>query len=211
MKLNMVMAALIALASATNTGATDSIFLNGFENASSVCPAPISSTRQNQVYVKYGTKPGLFMANTHDQVFNVSGTTYPIQPFPQTGNRAVSFAVSTGQYVALPFQVGASMSARSFGYWGAFDTNYLGSPSFPANIKYSLSQCPGDFTVSAACQNHWNGADGNYLTWRAPEVPDPTGAACPLERGKTYYLNIFVEGCATGNCGVSISYVRQGL
>lgn len=188
-KENMLLNILFTLA----LGSTDLIFQNGFET-------PLQ--RQPTVFVKYGNKPGMLSCTTEEQVFNISMTA-PVQAFPQVGNRSVSFTIGPGQYAALPFLVPTTMSAVSAGSFGAFDTNYLGTPPFPKHINYSISLTPGDFNPSSVCKASWTGQDGEYLVWAAPEVPD---AVCKLQRGKTYYLNITTDSDV--NATVSMAYFR---
>ena len=182
------------------------------------CAAPVFQTRQASANVKFGTKAGTYALSTADAVFNVMPTV-AATAFPWIGNRAVSMIVNANQYLALPFTVPANLPANYAGRFGSFDTNYLGAPPFSGAVAYSVSPCAGDFSsaVPPACKRQWNGADGEYLTFVAPEIGDAGGQLCKLERGKTYYLNIITSPLATpttnkcangGNCTVSMSYFR---
>lgn len=179
---------------------------------------PVFPTRQSSITVYYGTH-GSASVTTFDQFYDDTAGP-PTASFPQQGNRAVGFAQNTRQYVALPFTVPATLSATLAARMGAFETNYIpfAGVNFPANngISYSVSRCPGDFNVGAACKRQWSGQDGAYLTVSAPEVSDPTGALCKLERGATYYLNVVtgtlaapgIPQCSAATCAVSLSYFR---
>lgn len=217
MKLHSVMLGLwlTVLAGAVADASSDLIFYNGFDPPQATCPSPAFATRQYNVNVKFGTKAGTYMLQTEPEVFKDTPTGKVI-PFPQVGNRAVSFAVTSNQYVALEFTAPATKFASRF---GMFDTNYLGTPAFPPNngISYSVSTCAGEINVvNPACKAQWNGADGTYLTVASADVADPTNQLCKLEAGKTYYLNITtstlaqpsVSACANTNCAVSMSYFR---
>ena len=155
---------------------------------------------------------------TYDEVFNEApGTT--VEAFPQVGNRAVSFALESGKYVALRFKTPSNLGASVGGNWGAFSTNYIfQGPPFPSSngVSYAVSQCPGSFDVASACKGQWNGTEGSYIAFAAPEASDPYHLLCKLERGKDYYLNIItaplaspqVSACGGSSCAVSISYTR---
>jgi len=195
-----------------------SVVVAGSTDTTCTGVTPVFPTRANTVGVKYGNRAGIFVQSSHDQVFNDDPST-SVEGFPQLGNRSVSFQLSGGQYLALPFTVPANMTTSAAGQWGAFDTNYIGG-AWPTNngISYSISQCPGDFSaaLSSACKKQWTGQDGDYLVYAAPEVSDPTGSLCKLTRGKTYYLNVITgtlanpttPQCTSGQCAVSMSYFR---
>jgi len=183
------------------------------------CPAPVFATRQASTGVKFGTKPSTYALQTADQVFNADPVKSAVA-FPWLGNRAVSMMVNANQYLALPFTIPSNLSTSMAGRFGFFDTNYLGAPPFPGSngVAYSVSACPGDFssTLPAACKAQWSGQDGGFITFVAPEIPDPTHALCKVERGKTYYLNIITSTldaptaskCSGSACTASMSYFR---
>jgi hypothetical protein len=180
--------------------------------------SPVLGTRQPLLQVHWSAIKSTSVTKFDEFFDDVPGA--PASAFPQTGNRSVTFAQISGQYVALPFTVPANLPTSMAARAGAFDTNYLPNftPGFPANngISYSVSQCAGDFNVPAACKKQWSGQDGDYLTFGAPEISDPTETICKLERGKTYYLNLITTTldalatpkCAGSSCAVSMSYFR---
>lgn len=211
----LVVAAFAVSLVATAANPSDTIFANGFEVP---CGAPPYPTRQFLVGVAYSTK-GRGVAQTADEAFRLSPLA-PVVPFPWIGNRSNTFSLQTSQYVAFPFTVPNNLSPTWAGRFSAFDTNYMGFPPFPElnGISYSVSTCPGDFTVEDACKAQWSGQDGAPITIVSPEIPDPTHALCKLQRNRTFYLSIIsatilapnIPACLGVNCAASISYFPVG-
>lgn len=179
------------------------------------CPPPVFAQRQIQVNTKFGQNGAPALKTTGDQIFNFGATT-ATTPFPWVGNRSVTLGANANQYIAIPFDVPANLPPRYAGQFGFFDTNYLGSPPFPDGngAAYSVSTCPGDFSVPPECKKQWSGQDGDYIVISGPGNTDR--GICHITPGRTYYLNI-VNGtvaapatnkCAGSTCAVSMAYFR---
>jgi|GEM_PF-2450855 len=83
----------------------------------------------------------------------------------------------------------------------------INSTYSPGVRKGSISECPGDFNVPAACQHTWGYGGG--IKW----ATDGKLGACNLEPNKDYYLNItFTDGTdpasatCTGTCETILQY-----
>ena len=82
------------------------------------------------------------------------------------------------------------------------------NPASPGIRIGSISQCPGDFNVPAACRYVWGLGGG--LSW----ATDGSSGACNLDDNTTYYFNItFTDGedvnsssCNATPCRVNLQH-----
>jgi len=114
-----------------------------------------------------------------------------------TGDTAV-IPVPSSQFLAFSFDTTGASSNRA----GTVSWEQPGENSAP--LFTTISECPGDpAPPDTKCISPYNGASG--LSWRFGSTP---AGWCPLEAGKTYYLNMFFRNpsnlgstdCGAGTC-----------
>lgn len=107
--------------------------------------------------------------------------------FPNRGQTAV-ILVNKGQYVAMEFTVPSNIQTNAFGEvsWSDADTN-------KGVFEVAISDKEGNFEVDSRCRV--SGGAGTLL-WLVGNTP----FGCPVEKGKTYFLNVRAPDCQFNQC-----------
>lgn len=158
--------------------------------------------RQSSGTVTGGTTPGtnLDFLN-YTSVFGVRANVYPPGTtdtagygFPGTNPTNVQFGLKRNFYIAWKFRVPTNtISPNNYtDTTGAFQ--FIPGPAF---TLAAIAPCPGQFStdtnypINPSCTVSGKGSD---LTWK---ITTGSTAACKLEPGKTYYLNV-IQATGTG-------------
>lgn len=131
---------------------------------------------------------------------HAGGNTYPVGAWTYAGRRYSDEQTTRGRYLSIPINGdGASYQLFWIGATANTDIGYTPARG-AASWTVTLSSCRGDFrmtsqtrardpvrdpTLVAACRMH-AGAERGLNYGPAHRGPDQ----CPVEKGKTYYLNI---------------------
>ncbi len=120
--------------------------------------------------------PGLLLVEGEYATFN---DTYP---FGVSTNTSFELEINTSRFVALS---GFKMPQDSFKRRIVFEqapTNY----NMMSQATISISECPGDFSATAACVRVVN----NFTTWFfSTDTADDPNLYCILDPNKTYFIN----------------------
>lgn len=115
------------------------------------------------------------------------------QPWPgQTTPRAVRIAKDS--HIAAKFTVPANTNV----YLWRLSFESQGDPDGSSVMQYlpvaTISECPGNFNRTGPKKVHqncyWPAAGGSMVMDIVDNAAQYSGRDCPIERGKTYYLNI---------------------
>lgn len=128
--------------------------------------------------------------------------------WPGIFNNAVKFFIPEQHYVSLQFEVPSTFPlydpATNTGPSGLLDPS--GSAASSGQWTVSISQTCGDFTRPAPgtrfydCYVETTAAVGG-LSWAVMDPSESSSGTCPLERNKTYYLNIVMAPLANPDAG----------
>jgi hypothetical protein len=121
--------------------------------------------------------------------------------YPYVGNASKNATVPRNGYIAFEFETSDAVS-------GSSSIVSVGNTITSGTRKISISECPGDFTVSNACK-HTFGIGGG-VGWSTTAASN----TCLLQPNKTYYMNVtFTDGvdstsstCTSTYCQATLQY-----
>lgn len=124
----------------------------------------------------------------------------PQATFPQSVGFPVPIGAAKGGYTVIPFvPSGGQTVAISWDTAQANCPQGYCAPRPAESMAVTISECPGDFRVQPGFDACALVASGGSLFWTTESA---SAFACPLEVGRTYYLNVMaanpVDGLTAG-------------
>lgn len=123
-----------------------------------------------------------------------AGSTTDGYGYPGSYANNFTWQVQTGKFVALKFRVPSSVAWKGINSWVLpFSSGASGTP-----VSWSIAPCPGQFRstvlapLPAKCFNNTQATEQGGVNAIISDPANPyTGTGgCPIELGKSYYLNI---------------------
>jgi len=124
-----------------------------------------------------------------------AGSTAEGYGYPGSYGSNFTWLMQTGKFVALKFRAPSSPEWKGVSAW-VYPFSPSGGNSTP--VSWSIAPCPGQFRsaslapLAPACFNNTQSTESGGVKTVVSDPTNPyTGTeACPIEMGKSYYLNI---------------------